>query len=563
VALYDAHTLKQIRRLGNGSPASYCSDFVAFSPNGKILAYGDAYNVNMWDTVAGQDLGEPEMDLSSPDSVGQVESVAFSPDSRILAIGDRSKQLVLWNISTRKVLARLGAQGEGWVSAVAFSPDGKVIYGGSTDQTVRLWDFSSYKGNGRVAAEKIKLMATIKGHTGTISSIACSPNGSWVATVSTDGSVKLWAATGPREFDTIEGVQAASPGGNFVAKVIDAQSSGSGSEQTLVFDLRGDKPERLATLNGINPMLSADGKTLATALIDVTGGTNVTVKLQDLSTGQRLATLRSRFGERFSDDGRLFTAPSPDGKTLILWDTSERKTLGSIGNDAPLNHYAVSPDATVIVTVDQNGQRLTSWEVASQRPLSRVTMKAGPQSTEADAEDLEAPLALTSDGKLLAITNANVVELWDTRSTRDPIVLGKHEEDVRVVAFSRDGKLLATGDSGGMVAIWNTSARTALSRFKGHRDEVTALAFAPDGRTLASGDGGTVKLYGTTSLRELITLTHELSPTSEIHVLQGSEDTIAKIYFSDDGRSLITRSGNEVLRIWRGANEARTSAEGL
>ena len=70
---------------------------------------------------------------------------------------------------------------------------------------------------------------------------------------------------------------------------------------------------------------------------------------------------------------------------------------------------------------------------------------------------------------------------------------------------------------------------------------MTALAFSPDGRTLASG-GGTVKLYAMASMRELITLTHEPPPTSDIHAFQGGEDSISELYFSADGKSLITLS---------------------
>jgi WD40 repeat protein len=126
---------------------------------------------------------------------------------------------------------------------------------------------------------------------------------------------------------------------------------------------------------------------------------------------------------------------------------------------------------------------------------------------------------------------------------------------------SRDGKLLAAGDGTGVVKVWDTATRAELSTFRGHKDAVTALAFSPDGRTLASG-GGTVKLYAMASMRELITLTHEPPPTSDIHAFQGGEDSISELYFSADGKSLITLSGNNVLRLWRGANDATVAARG-
>jgi WD40 repeat protein len=205
VAVYNAQSLIQVATLGDGPPASGCTSFVSFSPDGKILAYGNRYSAGLWDTVTHNDLREPEQDLSLPDSIDQLESVAFSPDSRILAIGDRSKQIVLWNISTRKVLARLKGH-DGWVSALAFSPDAKTLYSGGIDRTVKLWDLSSFQSEGQIDAEKIRPFATLKGHTDSILSIKCALNGKVVATVGTDHTVKLWSDTAGREFEKFDNV---------------------------------------------------------------------------------------------------------------------------------------------------------------------------------------------------------------------------------------------------------------------------------------------------------------------------------------------------------------------
>ncbi len=563
VAVYDAPSLKQIVRLGDGLPASYCADFVAFSPDGRILAYGNSYSVSLWDAVARRDLGGPEVEVDLPDSVDQVEAVAFSPDGKILAIGDRSKQLVLWNISTRKVLARLKGH-EDWVSALAFSPDGKTLYSGSMDQTVRLWDFSSYKGGGQLSGEKINVFATIKGHTGWIRSINCSPAGRVMATVVADGTVKLWGEAAGREFDTIEGVAAVSPGANIIATYPDDESRFMDEARMTLFDLRGDEPAQLGTVKGMNPTtLSPDGKILATASYDGSHEGTSTIKLWDVRTRRELITLRAQSSGRppaFSPDGRLFTALGSDGKSVILWGAAERQELTPVRNGAALKDYLLSPDGRVIVTVDKDGQRVKSWDAASRRQLAMFERKTKREAGagRAEAEEQTTLLALSPDGKLLAFSDSKEVGLWQTDSTQEPILLDL--VGVSVLAFSPDGKLVAAGDEAGGVKVWDTTTRGELSTFKGHKDAVTALAFSLDGRTLASGGSGTVKLYGMASMRELITLTHEPSPTSEIHALQGSEDTVLEIFFSADGKSLITRSGNDIIRIWRGANDANVAA---
>jgi WD40 repeat protein len=561
VVVYDAHSLKQIIRLGDGPPASGCTSLVTFSPDGKLLAYGNGYSVSLWDTVVHSKLGEPEMDVSQPDSVDQVEAVAFSRDGKLLAIGDRSKQLVLWNISTKKVLARLKGHDE-WISALAFSADGKVLYSGSMDQTVKLWDFSSYKSDGQISSEKVKVLATLKGHTGYIRSISSAPARRIVGTVGFDRTARLWGQGAGRQFDSVEDVDEVLPG-----SYVTTEYPNGGASTTTLFDLSGNEPSQLWTAKG-SIALSPDRKTVAVVSFVGPDVGAMAIKLWDASSHQELVTLRSHSSEyppAFSADGRLFTAVGPDGKSVILWDTAERRELPPVRNDAALKEYFLSRDGKVVVTVDKDGQRVKSWDIASQKELAALEMKVKREASAGNEgdEESQAHMALSPDGKLFAFSYSNEVMLWDASSTQEPVLLAKRDGNVSALEFSPDGKLIAVGDSDGMVQVWDAVKRTEAHTFKGHKDEVTALAFSPDGKTLASGGGAsdrTVKLYGIASMRELITLTHDPSPTSEVHAGQGGEDVVSELFFSADDRSLIALSGNNVLRIWRGASDADVSA---
>lgn len=556
VAVYDAVSLQLRARLGDGPAASDCADFAAFSPDSKILAYGNTFNVKLWDAVADSDLGEPEMDESQPDSVAQVEAIAFSPDGKLLAIGDRSKQLVLWSLSTRKVLARLRGH-EGWITALAFSPNGRIIYSGGLDQTVRLWDFSSYKGQDSLDSEKIKPFALIKGHIGSIRSIACSPAGNIAATLGVDRTAKLWSETAGREFDTIADVDEVSTAASLLART----TNETDRTFTTVFALGEGAPTRLWNVNGsLNPTLSPDGKILATQRL--AGGANrdqSIITLWDVASRRELATLRALTAARapgFSPDGALFAAIGPDGKSLLLWDAVERKELPPIQNDAALKDFLLSHGGKVILTIDKDRPRVKSWRGAPRSLAATIERKPKRPLPARGSEDEEPPLllALSPDGARLAFSDSETVELWETGSANEPIQFGKLATGASALAFSPDGRFLATGDESGEVKLWDVAPRAELATFKGHKDAVTDLAFSPDGKSLASGGGdGVVKLYGLASLRELITLTHPPSPTSEIHASQGGEDIITQLFFSPDGRSLLTLSGNGILRIWRGA----------
>jgi WD40 repeat protein len=546
VMVYDAYSLKEIIRLGDGLSASGCTSFVTFSPDSRVLAYGNTYSVSLWDTATHSKLGEPEMDLAQPDRVDQVEAVAFSGDGKILAIGDRSKQLVLWNISTRRVLARLKGHDE-WITALAFSHDGKVLYSGSLDQTVKVWDFSSYQGDGRISGEKIKVLATIKGHTGTIRSISCSPAGRIIATVGTERTVKLWDQNAGQEFDRIEGVASVFPAANSYAKHPDDGVHSS----TILFDVSGSTPS--STVDGSEDV-SPDGKTFATYPVDG-------VKIWSVNPRQELATLQIANTDAmpaFSANGRLYTAIGSDGKSLILWDTVDRKELTPIRSDVDLGSYLVSSDGKTAVTVDKDGKRVRSWDVASQKQLAMFERKKKPEAAKGEETiDWINKKILSPNGKVFAFSYSNEPMVWDTGSTQEPVVLVKHETNVSALAFSPNSQLIAVGDGAGVVQVWDAITHVELSTFKGHKDDVTALALSPDSKTLASGGGdGTVKLYNMVAMRELITLTHERSATSEIHAVQGGEDSLSELFFSPDGRSLITLSSNNVLRVWRGASEA-------
>jgi hypothetical protein len=137
---------------------------VAFSPDGKTLAAGHAYNVYrsplaggvvLWDLAARKRLDDKPLSVSG----GDVSSVAFSPDGKIIAAGHHKlgggvlPGVVLWDVATRKRLADdpLPVSG-GDVSSVAFSPDGKIIAAGYTASTglgigggVVLWDVATRK----------------------------------------------------------------------------------------------------------------------------------------------------------------------------------------------------------------------------------------------------------------------------------------------------------------------------------------------------------------------------------------------------------------------------------
>jgi WD40 repeat protein/transcriptional regulator with XRE-family HTH domain len=415
---------------------------LTFSRDGKwLVTSGDDAAMRIWDTSNGNLLQE------YADFSGVVFGVTFSPAGGRFAVSDGTIHVWQFSVNTTDGQTAISKQELFTIPDAAsdtFSPDGSLL-AGISGNVIKIWDAAT----GREAL-------TLNGHTDWVMGLAFSPDGTQLASVSMDGTVKIWSLL---------------PGAETVAV-----SSAPASFGTRV-------------------AFSSNGTMFAT------NGGDGSATLWDAQTGESRLTLQGHSMEvlsvAFSADGTHFATGSLDG-TAILWDTATGKKLFTLtAHENGVRDLAFSLDGNLLASGGFDGTAKI-WDVETGRLMREI---AGHQG-------LVLGVAFSPDGTRLATSSTDATaKIWDVKSGELIFTLSGHSSGIRDLAYSPDGSLLATGSGDGTAILWNAATGSQVLTLVGHSSGIHSVAFSPDRKYLATGsEDDTAKLWDVGTGAEILTL---------------------------------------------------------
>jgi WD40 repeat protein len=308
-----------------------------------------------------------------------------------------------------------------------------------------------------------------------------------------------------------------------------------------------DGLKEIASLEGLpSPLnglaLSPDGKTLAAESRTPAGAADV--RLWDLTTGKEIGPLPGPWNYldalAFSPDGRLLATTS--GGRVVVWDVAGRKERARFtGQGGGQSALVFSTDGKRLAGAGYRDARL--WDIDGGKELAAFKLPI-PRGGSAFSPDL----------KTFAFPNYQEIELWDAEAGKPRLVLPEQRGAVRCLAFSADGKTLASAAHRqdddqrwfAEVKLWDPAAGREKATVPGSIHYPVALALSPDARTLAE--------LGREEVGEIDWVLRVVDAGTGRELLTRKFDrTFPSFAFTADGRLLVVAEVDKTVKVWEAA----------
>jgi WD40 repeat protein len=473
---------------------------VAVSLTGKMAAFTSAdskrntFPIVLWDLSANRRAGEL---IGHRDAV---TSVVFTTDGKSLASGSSDKTVRLWDVARRQQQASVSFTNK--VFSLAFSPDDHLLAIGCEDGGVKLLDTTTKQ-----------VSITLRGHHEAVTSLAFTANGQLLfscdnkldyeedASVTFDDeaddtAIKSWDIASLIREQT----PATSVGIRIIRTVAYAEQGstlvvvgrGSAGNEVILLDTETNNQLRRFPLRVPSPRLvalSPDGRLIATAArgsATLLNGVSADPIGKPLEHGPEILLIA------FSPDGKRLATVAAGG--VRLWDTASQDLVKEL-NDQTRNvlGLAFSPDGRYIALVYGDMLELRDKDLANPRQI-KIQSSGEKDSSGDDRNRSVRAVAVSPKGRVCAIgDDEGQVVLIETKGLK--VLATLKTAATHSLAFSPDGNHLVTGGGEGAVKLWDMVSFRELLTLGGDAFPIVSVAFSPDGRTLATADFQTLRLW--------------------------------------------------------------------
>lgn len=507
VRLWDVTANSKERDLG-----SIGHDFglLKFSRDTRMLAMSDGYVIKLWDVPTGRELST----LQAPNSglfatQGRV-FFAFSEDGKKFATGGFDTPIILWETDTAKQLIKLAGR-TNMAYKVAFSADGNQLSSGGRTR----WDLRTGRGLRITAVPGDNQLGFPSPDGRLLATFA--PNNNTVTILETPTGRKLQSLTPTGE--TVVQRVGFSPDGSLLvvtygageAQMKHPQASSqlaTTQNQIKIWEVKsGRELHTLSTGAGATEVgFGPDGRVLGTlgvmgeiSLWDTASGS----KLRDLTSSPMagLTQMMNGIGGMSPDQlrkmkpgksGSMPQMPDLGAMSDMLTNMIGSMSAGTMGRS--VTSMSFSPDGRILAIGGVESK--SNFDLAAM--MNPASQRQKKNSKPPDPDEIMKNMKVEAVGQ---------VTLWEVASGRQIAALKGHGKGVTQVAFSRDGRLLASSSSENNIRIWDVATQRELRTLTGHTANIDSIDFSPDSRWLASaGDDGATFLWDAKTGEHLLTL---------------------------------------------------------